>query len=158
MNKMAKLLIGTLLAFGAGAMTFAAGAADSAIGTWTLNVAKSKYDPGPAPKSVTRTYEQTADGISFTLSTVNADGSTVSAKSTYKYDGKDYPITGAPFDTLSLKKINGSTVKATQKKGGKVVGTTVRSVSAHGKVMTVTTTGTDAKGAATHNIELYDKQ
>lgn len=27
--------------------------APSALGTWTLNVAKSTYDPGPAPKSQT---------------------------------------------------------------------------------------------------------
>ena len=26
------------------------------VGTWELNVAKSKYSPGPAAKSETRTY------------------------------------------------------------------------------------------------------
>jgi hypothetical protein len=30
------------------------------LGTWKLNVAKSKFNPGPAPKSLTRTI--TADG------------------------------------------------------------------------------------------------
>jgi len=34
-------------------------AADPAIGTWKLNVAKSKYTPGPAPNSATITYEET---------------------------------------------------------------------------------------------------
>jgi hypothetical protein len=29
---------------------FAVWAADPVLGTWELNVAKSKYDPGPAPK------------------------------------------------------------------------------------------------------------
>ena len=29
---------------------------DPLVGTWELNVAKSKYSPGPAPKSETRTY------------------------------------------------------------------------------------------------------
>jgi len=27
------------------------------VGTWKLNVAKSKFDPGPGPKSMTRTVE-----------------------------------------------------------------------------------------------------
>jgi len=30
------------------------------VGTWKLNTAKSKYSPGPMPKSLTRTV--TADG------------------------------------------------------------------------------------------------
>ena len=34
----------------------AAWAADPVLGTWELNVAKSKYNPGPAPKSQTRIY------------------------------------------------------------------------------------------------------
>ena len=40
----------------------AAQAADNFLGTWTLNIAKSKYDPGPAPKSQTTVLERTADG------------------------------------------------------------------------------------------------
>ena len=33
-------------------------AADNQVGTWKLNVAKSKYSPGPAPKegTLTRTF------------------------------------------------------------------------------------------------------
>ena len=30
---------------------------DAHIGTWKLNVAKSKFNPGPGSKSETRTYE-----------------------------------------------------------------------------------------------------
>jgi|RhiMetdeSRZDD1v2_1073273.scaffolds.fasta_scaffold01718_22 hypothetical protein len=37
--------------------TVAAGQAnDPVVGNWQLNVAKSKYTPGPGPKSETRTY------------------------------------------------------------------------------------------------------
>ena len=35
-------------------------ARDPAVGTWRLNLQKSKYYPGPAPQSEIRTYE--ADG------------------------------------------------------------------------------------------------
>jgi hypothetical protein len=37
-------------------------AADNQAGTWKLNVAKSKYSPGPAPKEGTLTIESQADG------------------------------------------------------------------------------------------------
>jgi opacity protein-like surface antigen len=160
MNRIIRtLLIGTVLAVGGGAVALAADAPNPVVGTWTLNLAKSKFSPGPAPKSQTRTYAQTAQGTALTFNGVAADGSAVSGQSTFKYDGKDYPITGSPdFDTLSLKRINGSTVKSTQKKAGKVVGTTTRTISAHGKVLTLLSKGTDAKGMSYDNVLVFDKQ
>jgi len=153
------LLIGTVLAVDGGAVALAAEAPNPVVGTWTLNLANSKFNPGPAPKSQTRTYAQTAQGTALTFNGVAADGSAVSGQSTFKYDGKDYPITGSPdFDTLSLKRINGSTVKSTQKKAGKVVGTTTRTISAHGKVLTLSSKGTDAKGMSYDNVLVFDKQ
>ena len=153
------LVVGTLLAVGSGAATFAAGAADPVVGTWTLNLEKAKFSPGPAPKSLTRTYAQAADGLALTFNGIAADGSPVSGQSTFKYDGKDYAITGSPdYDAISLKRINGSTVKSVQKKDGKVVGSTIRTVSAHGKVLTLSSKGKQAKGGSFHNIAVYDKQ
>jgi hypothetical protein len=159
MNKLVRtILVGTLLVAGA-ATVWAAGAPDPVIGTWTLNVVKSKFNPGPAPKSQTRTYAQSAQGIAMTFNGVAADGSPVSGQSTFNYDGKDYPITGSPdFDTLSLKRVNGSTVKAVMKLSGKVVGSTTRSISEHGKVMTLSSKGTSAKGAPYDNVAVFDKQ
>jgi hypothetical protein len=153
------VVIGTVLAVCSGALAVAAGAPDPVVGTWTLNLAKSKFTPGPAPKSQTRTYAQTADGISLTYSGVAADGSPVSGQSTFKYDGKDYPITGSPdFDTLTLKRMGANTVKSVQKKDGKVVGSTLRTISGHGKVLTLDGKGKDSKGASFHNVAVFDKQ
>src|ERR1700692_1317474 len=132
------LLLGTIITIGCGMAAEAAQPPDPVIGTWTLNLEKSTFTPGPAPKSQTRTYAETADGISLSYTGVAADGTPISGQSTFKYDGKDYSITGSPdYDTLSLKKVNGSTVNSTMKRAGKVVGTTVRSVSGHGKVLTL---------------------
>jgi hypothetical protein len=39
-----------------------------------LNTAKSKFSPGPAPKSDTRTYTATEQGITMTWKSVGADG------------------------------------------------------------------------------------
>jgi hypothetical protein len=102
---------------------------------------------------------QTADGVTLTVTGVGADGTAVSQQSTFKYDGKDYPITGSPdYDTLSLKRIHHGSVKSLQKKDGKVIGSTLRTVSAHGKVLTLTTRGTGATGAHYHYVAVYDKQ
>jgi hypothetical protein len=154
------LVVGTVLAVGIDATAVAASPPDPVIGTWTLNVAKSKFSPGPAPTSATRTYAQTADGsIALTFSGVASDGSPTSGASTFKYDGKDYPITGSPdYDTLSLKRVNRTTVKSLLKKDGKVIGFTTRTITAHGKVLTLSSSGKDAKGTHFHQIAVYDKQ
>jgi hypothetical protein len=152
------LFIGTVLAVG-GVAEVSAATADPFVGTWTLNVEKSKFNPGPAPKSQTRVYAESADGISMKVTGVAADGKAMSGESNYKYDGKDYPITGSPnYDTLSVKRVNVSTVKSTQKKAGKVVGSTTRTVSAHGKVLTLTSKGTDSKGVPYDDVTVFDKQ
>jgi hypothetical protein len=159
-NQVYKLLVvGALVALGSGATAFAAAASDPLVGTWVLNLEKSKFSPGPAPKSQIRTYAQSADGMTLTVNGVAADGSAMSGQSTFKYDGKDYPITGSPdYDTLSLKKVNGHTVHSLQKKDGKVVGSTTRTISGHGKVLTLSSKGTSAKGGTYHNVSVFDKQ
>ena len=150
--------VALLLAVGSTAVV-AAPAADPVIGSWQLNVAKSKFSPGPAPKSDTRTYAASDQGITMTWKSVGADGKEIVAKSTFKADGKDYPATGAPnFDSLSLKQVDDHTVQSTQKKAGKVVGTTTRTISKDGKVLTLSSKGTSPTGAPYDNVMVYDKQ
>jgi hypothetical protein len=160
MNTILKsLLVGTVLAFGATAVSSAAAASDPVVGTWVLNVAKSKFNPGPAPKSQTRTYAATADGLDMTVTGTNADGSAVSQKSSFKYDGKDYAISGAAdFDTLSLTKIDDYTVESVQKKAGKAIGKTTRTVSKDGKVLTLTSKGHAASGGMYDNVMVFDRK
>ena len=134
-------------------------AADPVIGTWKLNVAKSKYSPGPAPKSATIAYEAAGDGVKRTGETVGADGQTTSFSYTAQYDGKDYPVTGNPnADTITLKRINAYTTEATLKKGGKVTTTARRVVSKDGKTLTLTLKGTNAQGQRVNAVAVYEKQ
>jgi hypothetical protein len=58
----------------AGAML--AQAADPQVGTWKLNVAKSTYSPGPAPKSGTSKIEAAGAGTKVVVDQVLADGTT----------------------------------------------------------------------------------
>src|SRR5215475_10775070 len=73
---------------------------DPIIGTWKLNLAKSKLSPGPPPKSQTLTYEAVGQGVKVTVKGTDAEGKLIDIQSTANYDGKDYPVTGNPnWDT-----------------------------------------------------------
>jgi len=134
-------------------------ATDPLIGTWELNVAKSKFDPGPGPKNETRTYVMAGQDIKATSKGVDASGKPSAGEWTINYDGQDRPLTGNPdADTLSLKRVDDHTVAFTQKKAGKVVITGTRTISADGKVMTITTKGTNSKGQPINNMLVFDKR
>ena len=141
-------------------LAVAAQAADNYLGTWTLNVARSKYDPGPAPKSQTTKLEAVAGGGMREIGDrVNADGSKTNWQWTAMFDGKDYPVQGDPDrDTVSLKKIDDNTVEATNKKDGKVTNTMKIVVAKDGKSRTNEASFTNAKGVKVHNIIFFDRK
>src|SRR4029450_9109888 len=142
------------------ALTTVVIAADNNIGTWKLNLAKSKYSPGPAPKSQTLKIEAWGDdGVRYTADGVGADGKATHAEFQAKYDGKDYPFKGNPdADMLSYKRINANTLEATTKLNGK--GTTRANAvgSADGKTRTATQVGTNAQGQPLNVTSVYEKQ
>jgi hypothetical protein len=145
------------------AVLFAAASAclaadDANMGTWKLNEAKSKFNPG-APKNTLVVYTAAGDSIKVTVDGVGPDGKPTHNEWTGKFDGKDYPLTGDPTaDTRSYKKIDAHTLELTNKNGGKVVVTGKITVSADGKTRTVTTSGTDASGKKVGATAVYDKQ
>ncbi len=57
---------GAVLTLGFPTASLSAQAADPASGTWELNLAKSKFSPGPPPKSLTRTFEATGADVKYT--------------------------------------------------------------------------------------------
>ena len=133
--------------------------ADPLDGTWELNVAKSRFDPGPAPRSQTRTYESDGQTVRMTSKGVNAQGQETTVEYTASYDGKDTPITGSPIaDTVSVKRINASTSQATLKKDGKIVSVSTRVISSDGKQMSVTTTGTNDQGQPIRSELVFDRK
>ncbi|MGH9575908.1 MAG: hypothetical protein ACRD3R_00620 [Terriglobales bacterium] len=129
------------------------------VGSWKLNVEKSKYSPGPAPKSNMVTFEPAGAGVKVTTKGVNADGSPSATEYTANYDGKEVPMKGsATIDTVSLKRIDALTTVRTDKKGGKEVQTIRREIAKDGKTFTATIKGTNAKGEPVHNVLLLEKQ
>ena len=132
---------------------------DTFIGTWKLNLAKSKFSPGPPPKSLTQTIEAAGQGVKATSKGTNAEGNPIDSQYTANYDGKDYPVTGSPnLDAISLKRIDTHKVEFTLKKAGKVVVTGTGVISKDGKTRTLTTKGVNAKGEKTSGTAVYEKQ
>ena len=152
------LLVGSLCSvmFLSGSMALAA---DNWIGSWKVNAAKSKYVPGPAPKSQMLKFEATPAGTKLTSEAVNAEGAVMKGSYTSKWDGKDVPWTGNPDADMSAPmKVDDNNYTNTWKMGGKAVMTAKVVVSADGKTLTVTQTGKNAKGVAVNNTAVYDRQ
>ena len=126
------------------------------IGTWRLNVAKSKYSPGPPLRSETRVYSKGPDGVKGVVSRVYGDGR--SEKFEYMANfGKDLMVTGIEeYDTVTLRKVDELTSDAVLSHAGTVYGVARRAISADGKTMTITF---DRKSSETpvHNVAVYDK-
>jgi hypothetical protein len=142
-----------------GATSFAQ-AANPAVGTWKLNVAKSKYAAGRPNKSGTTKIEAAGAGVKVTVDAVGGDGTTRHWTYTANADGKDVPITGNSQygNTVAMTRVDARTTRQTYKSGGKVTATQTTAVSADGKTRTVTTKGTDARGQAVDAVAVYDKQ
>ena len=147
-----------------GLSSFLSGAAfaqsDPQVGVWRLNVAKSTYSPGPAPKSATTRIEAAGAGTKVVVDQVMADGATRHWEFTANYDGKDSAVTGnnPDADTVARTRTNANTVQTISKKGGKVTTTQASVVSSDGKTRTVTTTGVGATGQKVNNVAVYEKQ
>ncbi len=143
-------------------------AADPFVGTWKLNVAKSKVsDPGMMPKSEIFKAEALDNGIKRAYEGVEANGKAYKTVVSARYDEKDYPVTGGVLDpvtgssfvdTEALKKIDATAFEYVDKKAGKEVAIGRVAVSKDGKTLTHTLKVTNPKGLDLKATWIYDKQ
>ncbi len=142
-------LAGLVLSFGSPVL------AQSNLGTWAVNLAKSTYSPDPAPKSSTLTIAATG----VTVDVVPATGPAQRWVYGGAYDGKPVPVTGHPnADTASRKRLSPTTTETTFTKAGKVTSVNTSVVAADGKTMTITAKGINAQGKPVLNVQLYEKK
>ena len=133
---------------------------DTRIGTWKLNVAKSKFDSAASRKSETRTYQMSDGAVMVHAETILSDGSKQEVSFNGTPDGKDHPYNATPAfyaDTVSVRR-EGNGFIGESKKDGKLLFTTTDSFSADGKIMTLTTKGVNAKGQPVNSVRVYEKQ
>ena len=133
-------------------------AASPSMGTWKLNEKKSKLGTGGG-KNSTVVYKSNLFGqVTVTVDGTDASGKPAHNEWTGKFDGKDYAVKGDPnFDMRAYKQVNDNTLDMTLKRGGKMVGMGRIVISADGKMRTVTTNATTAKGKKVHSVAVYDK-
>jgi hypothetical protein len=132
---------------------------DPWVGTWQLNLAKSKYSPGPPPKSSTVTVEAMGQNHKLTVVTTDAEGKQTSVENTRIYDGMSHPVTGNPgYDAGSFTRVDAFTIIISYTKAGKLVRTATNVLSLDGKAITATNAGTDANGRPINIIAIYDKK
>jgi len=135
---------------------------DPRIGTWKLNSAESTFDPGPPPKSYTRTYVDRGGGVTlFTAEGISAQGNPVFLQVAYKLDGKDYPqaTTGAQtVSSISQKLVDPFTVEVIIKTGGKVTSIGTQAVSRDGGTLIYRAKGTDAQGRPTSFVQVFERR
>jgi hypothetical protein len=134
---------------------------DPLTGIWQLNVAKSKYSPGPGPKSGTLNIQ--GDGQNRKLTAVGIDAAGNAAQvvvmSELIEDGKPHPVTGfAEADVSTYTRVDAHTIKVTRLKDGKVVQTATWVISQDGKTLNTNMTGTDANGREVSNTQFFEKQ
>jgi hypothetical protein len=126
------------------------------IGTWRLNVGKSKYSPGPPLRSETRDYTRTAAGVRGVVSRVYADGRAERFEYMANF-GKDIMVTGIPeYDSVTLRKVDELTSDAVLSHAGNVYGVARRTIAPDGKTMTITF-DRKSQEARIHNVAVYDK-
>ena len=155
-------LLATMFGFMLGMMAPAAHAASPdnlILGTWQLNVARSRFTPGPGWRSQIRIYRATPDGVAVTWTGLDAHGGKMRVSYAYAYDGRDYPMLGsASYDTLNAVRTDERTVRSEEKRDGKIAGIAVRTISPDGKVLTITDQGTNRKGQKFSQLLVFDRQ
>ena len=127
------------------------------LGTWELNLEKSRYASGKPPRRQTRTYEARGNDIRATVDTMAADGHTRHVEFLANYDSLEHPVTGfADADMIKLKNTAPRTSESTLSHAGKVSGVAKRVISADGRTMTITFDG-ETEGDQVHYVAVYDK-
>jgi hypothetical protein len=151
-TNMRRLSLVSSVAVALSVVVFGGTAFAQSVGSWKLNIEKSKYILGQAPKSTTLVYETAGEGIKVTVDQIHY-------AYTANYDGKDVPVVGNPLaDTSARTRLNATTTNLVNKKGGQIVSTVTLVDSADGKTLTITTTGKDAAGQNIDSVAVYDKQ
>jgi hypothetical protein len=148
------------VAVGSGMSRIAAQSTDASVGTWTLNLAQSSYDPANlAPKNQTTRITASADTLTAVTDGADAEGKKIHTEISYKFDGKDYDYKGAPDanSTRVYTRVDDHHYTYATKVNGLITTTSRVAVTPDGKTRTITTTGRDAQGRVIRNFSVWNR-
>ncbi len=149
------LVLAVALCFAAASTGFSA---DSPIGTWKLDEAKSTFAPGMG-KNTRVVFSRLRHGlweVDTTIDRINKNGKRVETHTTWigKHDGKPYPVKGSKsYDAIAYTE-HGFTAM----KGGKVVMTGTIDYAGRGKSRVVIARGKNWRGKELESTAQYDRQ
>lgn len=132
-----------LLLLGSAAMLVAA---DPSVGTWKVDLAKSKYKTGALPKEQLVTVSEEGSNLHVMVKGTSSDGKPFSWGYSAPATGGAGKVMEGPWDTVSVKQIGDAQREAKYAKGGKVMFTVRTKVSPDGKMMTATVKGNTPLG------------
>jgi len=157
---MRRLILLVVFTATAAASGVTAQAADAWIGTWTLNIAQSSYDPPElAPKSQITKITSSGDTFTVVSDGVNAQGQKIHEETTYRFDGKDYDVKGAsdPKTTRVYTLVDDHHYSYSTKVNGSITTASRVAVTPDGKTRTITTSGRDAQGRIIRNFAVWTR-
>jgi hypothetical protein len=136
--------------------------ADLFVGTWTLNVGKSKPAPAPpgtAVKEETVAIEEIGERLEVTVTGKLENGSAISARYSHPAKGGLVRYPELPAGTSEVvKRINDSTLEFIRSRDGKVIATNHVTLSADGKMMRIDSRSVDAQGQPVQVLYVLDRQ
>jgi hypothetical protein len=130
------------------------------LGTWTLNLARSTYDPGPPPyRRSTFTIEPWEDGVKVTYDMVHVRGGITHLEWTGQFDGRDYPVQGVEeYITYAYNRIDDRTYDVVLKVDGAVAAISRVTLSPDGQRITTVTDGITALGYKVSTTTVFDRK
>lgn len=126
------------------------------LGVWRVDLARSRYYPGPPPVSETRTFSRDKDGVKGTVERRLPNGRQELIEYRADFD-QEYGVSGTDaYDAVRFRRIDAYTADAVLSHAGRVFGTARRVISPDGKTMTITFRQEDP--SLVKNLVVYRKE
>ena len=132
---------------------------DGWFGTWTLNLAKSVYVPGPPPYARAQyAIEPWKDGVRVTYDMVYPRGGTSHWEWIGKFDGQPYPLQGIDeYVTYAYQRVDDRTYDVVVRLDDRPAGVSRVTLAADARTITTTTTGKDPAGRVVTTTTVYER-
>jgi hypothetical protein len=130
------------------------------LGTWTLNLDESSYEPGPAPYvRGTCLIEPWGDGVRMVYDLVGVRGGVTHLEWAGALDGRPYAVQGLDVMlTYSYEPLGDRTYDVTVRLDGAAVGAARVEMSEDGNRLTTVTTAAGPDGRSITSTTIYDRQ
>jgi hypothetical protein len=142
-------------------MAALAHAEDPFVGTWTLDPARSQFDPNHHPLSATMTFTVEADGAYLLQAEGTKEGGQRVKEKPQRFlpDGQPRPIPDLPGLSGVATRPDPRTLRGeVRREDGSLVGSGTYVVSPDGRSMTATTEGIDAQFRPFKQVTVWERQ